>query len=136
MSFTQTLIGMGAVGLVAQTLLSAVLPDPTGLVVHGLTYADGYVTQDRTVLTTEPAFYAQWAASVVDVETGDTVPQCTGQGAAPYPPGRKAVTFSLSDWTGNPLCNPLGLVEGKTYALRAVWSWGENSVSASQEFVR
>jgi hypothetical protein len=136
MSFTQTLIGMGAVGLVAQSLLSAVLPDATGIFVHSLSYDNGMVTQDRTVVTGQPSFYAQWAVNVVDAETGQMVPECAGNGAAPYREGRKSLTFTLSDWTGNDNCTPDVLIDGRKYELQAVWSWGDKNVSASQGFVK
>lgn len=135
MSMANTMIGAAIVGVAMNAIVGAVLPAPTGIQVHGLTYQAGYVTQDRTVLVDGEAFYAQWAASVVDAETGDTVPECAGNGAAPYPPGRKAARFSLADWTGNEDCTVSVLEPGRRYVLRAVWSWGEKSVSASQEFV-
>lgn len=135
MSFTQTVIGGGILAVALNAALSLVLPDPTGIVVHGLTYKNGLVTQDRTVLTNEAAFYAQWAAMVVDAQTGDVVPGCMGSGAAPYPSGRKAVTFSLANWTGNPHCTIDSLEPGRAYDLQAVWSWGDDSVSAKQEFI-
>lgn len=134
MSMTNTLIGLAIAGTAMNVIFGTVFPEPTGIKVHELQYSGGFVTQDRTVLTSGKAFYAQWAAMVVDAETGDAVPACSGNGAAPYTPGRKSVKMSLSDWTGNDDCTADMLETGRLYKLQAVWSWGDESVSASQEF--
>lgn len=112
----------------ATLALQAILPQPPAFVVHELNYEAGIVTQDRSIATNEVAFYAQWAVTVEDVETGASVRWCEGAGANAYPPGRRAVQFSLPDWTGRTLCTPESLPAGR-YALRGSWRWGDHYTS-------
>ena len=128
MSISDLGIGMAAVAAVVSTALQLVLPQPAPLVINNLTYADGIVTQDRTLNTDQPAFYAQWTATVENAETGESLRWCEGSGANGYPPGQKAVTFTLADWTGRATCTPDSLPPG-LYALRASWRWGAESTS-------
>lgn len=135
MSLIQTFIGGAIATVVLNASLSLVLPEAIGIRINKISYDNGVVTQDRTVRS-DTDFFAQWAATVVDAETGDVVPGCSGNGAAPYKPGDKVSKFLLGDWVGSQHCSADSLTPGRAYELRAVWSWGADSVSATAEFVR
>jgi len=132
MSMTQTLIGGGALVLALNFAVQAILPQPTPIVVHGLTYLDGAVIQERTISTDQTAFYAQWAVTVENADTGESLIWCEGNGANAYPPGHRVVQFTLADWTGRTTCTPESLPPGR-YALRASWRWGGDGTSAKSE---
>lgn len=132
MSMTQTIIGGTALVLALNWAVGAILPEPIPIDVISLSYADGMVTQERTITTDQTAFYAQWAATVENADTGDSIRWCEGSGANAYPPGHRAVVFTLADWTGNQRCTPESLPAGR-YALRASWRWGEHSTSRKSE---
>jgi len=135
MSVGQLFIGAGIVGVALNVALNAVLPSAEGVIIHSLTYDAGYVLQDRTVMA-ESDFYANWAASVVDLETGAIVYPCEGSGAFGYQPGRKVAKLTLAEWVGNDACTEDVLVSGHEYELRAVWNWGGDTVAASGGFTR
>lgn len=122
MSMTQTLLGGGIFVAVGTAIIQAVSPAPDPIQIHSLKYNSGIVTQDRTVLSETP-FYANWAAAVVDHETGEAV--CEGDGAFAYKPGRVEAKMSLSRWVGQPCLLPPG-----SYHLSASWYWGGNQVGA------
>lgn len=131
---TQSVLGVGIVAaVVAITLKTALSPfAPIPLDVHSLVYEAGTVFQDRTITTDGTAFYAQWAAAVIDVATGDPVPWCSGSGSFPYQPGHKVKEFPLATWVGNENCTPENLNPG-TYFLRASWQWGTEQTSKDSE---
>lgn len=129
MSMFNTVIGGAGLVVAATVALQSMLPGPPPFVVNSLNYEAGVVTQDRTITTSAPAFYAAWAATVENADTGESLHWCEGNGANAYPPGRRAVEFSLQDWTGNPLCTFASLPSGR-YALRASWAWGGQSTAA------
>ena len=132
MSVSQTAIGIGVLTAVGTLFLQSVLPGPVPLTVNSLTYTAGLVYQDRTVITDGTAFYAQWSASVVDVDTGEVVPWCSGSGSFPYQPGHKIKEFPLADWVGNATCTPESLNPG-TYVLQAAWQWGADQTSKTSD---
>lgn len=132
MSVSQTVVGIGVLTAVGTMFLQAVLPAPMPLTVNSLTYEAGIVSQDRTVVTDGTAFYAQWAAAVIDMSTGDIVPWCSGSGSFPYQPGHKVKQFPLAEWVGNANCTADSLNAG-TYFLRASWQWGATQTSRDSE---
>lgn len=132
MSMTQLGIGIAGLAAVGSLALQMMLPHPVPFVVNEIALVGGVVIQDRTVITDHPAFYAQWAATVEDADTGESLRQCEGSGANSYPPGRKAVHFTLDEWTGRPGCTLASLPPGR-YALRASWRWGETFTSSKSE---
>jgi len=127
MSMTQLAIGIAAMSAIGSAALQLALPRPVPFEVASLEVKDGAVLQDRTVTTDQPAFYAQWAATV-ETASGDSIRGCEGNGANAYMAGRKVVTFSLEDWTGKPSCTYASLKPG-VYRLRASWHWGEHYTS-------
>lgn len=128
MSATQLGVGIVFLSMIGSAALQVVLPEAQPFTINALTYSNGIVTQDRTIATDQPAFYAQWAVTVENVDTGDSLRQCEGFGANAYPPGRKAVSFTLPDWTGRPGCTLESIPAGR-YALRGSWRWGEHSAA-------
>ena len=124
-----TAVGIGFSVVLGTIGLRAVLPEPPAMVVNALTMNNGMVTQDRTITTTGDAFYMQWAATVVNVDTGESIHWCEGRGANAYGPGRKAVEFTLPEWTGSATCTLESLPPGQ-YILRAAWMWGNQNASA------
>lgn len=113
--------------LVLNFAVGTVLPEAPRIEVHAITYADGKVTQDRTVNSDAPVFRMHWSAELLDVATGETVPWCQGSGDFPYQTGRKAKTMPLAVWVGNPDCTPESLPPGR-YEPLAVYAWGDKQV--------
>jgi hypothetical protein len=129
MSVINTAVGgVGAVAI-GTAVLQAVLPGPAPIVVHQLSYEAGIVTQDRTVTTNAPVFFAKWRAQVVNVATGDPLRRCTGGGTWNYKSGRAAYSMPLSQWVGSDACPASSLPEG-AYRLIATWSWGDEQTHA------
>ena len=113
-------------------------PAPPPITVHKLTFQStddgkGRVVQERTVepLDGASAFYAFWAAQVVDADTGIPVSECTGSGSWPYGAGRKEVTMTLARWTGGDLCKEGALP--KRFYLQATWFWGASQTELRSE---
>lgn len=132
MSMVNTVLTGAVIWGVATVWLRMVLPEPVPFVVHSLAYSEGVVTQDRTITTDEPAFFAQWTATVENADTGQSLRRCEGSGANGYPPGRMAVSFTLEEWTGRDNCTVASLLPGH-YTLRATWRWGEESTAMKSE---
>lgn len=128
MSMTQTIIGIGVLAVVASAALQSVLPGAPPFTVHSLRYEAGTVYQDRAIVTDGVALYAEWAAAVIEVSTGNPVPWCIGSGAFPYQPGRFEKASPLEDWTGRSLCTGDSLLPGQ-YILRGTWQWGSGQTS-------
>ena len=126
---TQLAVGMTAITAAATLALQSVLPNAPPITINSLRYDAGQVIQDRTIATDGQAFYAQWAVTVENAETGESLIWCEGNGANAYPPGTRAVVFSLQDWTGRDECTADSLPPG-VYALRGSWRWGEDWTSA------
>ena len=128
MSVSQAMAGFAVAVAVGHIAVQAVLPAPAPIIIHGITYDAGMVLQDRTVQTDEAAFFAGWAATVVNAATGESLRWCEGSGAFPYKPGRMVIEFTLPEWTGRAECTPESLPPGEYY-LRGVWSWGDRQAS-------
>ena len=128
---TQTVFGvciLAAIGTVTvKSVLSPFAPRP--LTVHSLTYEAGIVLQDRTIVTDGTSFAMTYTASVVDADTGRTVPWCHGSDSWNYSPGHKVAEIPLAEWVNNPACTPESLPVG-TYFLRGGWQWGAEQVAA------
>ncbi len=126
----QTAVGVGilsAVGVVAmRAALSLFLPPLEGVHINALEYADGMVTQDRTVTGDGDVFFAFWAAYVANIETGEAVPGCEGNGAFAYPVGRDNPTMTLQRWVGSDEC----VLTAGSYELRGAWHWGDRQTVA------
>jgi hypothetical protein len=126
---TQTIIGAAALIAALNVAVDAVLPTPRPIEVHSLTFDGQTVTQDRTVIGTGDAFYMAWAATIIDFDTGASVPHCSGDGAFAYATGRHVVEMDLPHWTGREGCTPDTLEPGD-YVARATWSWGDQQKTA------
>jgi len=114
MQFTQLAIGGAAViGFLQLAIINPIkarlAPLPPPIIVHSLEYADGMITQDRTVSTDAP-FVAAWSAQIIDTKTGRAVSGCEGSGVWPYPSGRIAPSMSVAEWVGSDACE---LPQGK-----------------------
>jgi hypothetical protein len=130
MSMTQTLIGGVALVAFGTLVVDVVTPDSPAIMVHDLRYENGFIFQDRTVIPENggQSFYAFWAATIIDTQTGQSV--CTGSGSFPYQAGRRDIPIPLSEWVGEPCDLPPG-----EYQPLAVWNWGYDQTShAGQEF--
>lgn len=132
MSLVQTGIGIAGAVLALNFAVSAILPEPVRIQVQALAYDNGVITQERTVRTENQAFYAQWAATVENADTGESVRWCEGSGANAYAAGHKVVTFTLPDWTGRKECTPESLPPGR-YVLSATWHWGVRDAAMKSE---
>lgn len=119
MSLTHTITGLATLGVVAQLAIMTILPEPKPIEVHSLTYDSGVVTQDRTVRTYAPFFYASWSAKVTTL-SGDPVGGCEGGGSWNYEPGRIAFDMPLGEWVGSDQCQ----LQPGEYRLVASWFWG------------
>ena len=126
MSASQAVVVGGAAALAVSAVLGFVLPKAP-IVINALSYAEGMVTQDRTVTGKGEVFFMGWSAEVVNMATGDPVPWCIGQGSYNYRTGRRVVEFTLPDWVGNAACLPESLLPGR-YQLRAIWRAGDVQV--------
>ena len=131
MSFVNTLIGSSFLVLVGSGILQAILPGPPPIVVHSLEYADGQVTQKRTVTTDDGVFFAEWRAEVVDSATNIPVADCTGTGSWNYSPGYAAPEMDLATWTGNDACDADDLPA--SFYLRATWRWGDDQTNGESQ---
>lgn len=127
MSMIQTVIGGTAMVLVLNFAVGTVLPDAPRIEVHGITYADGRMTQDRSVFSDAAVFQMHWTAEIRDAVTGNTVPWCQGSGNFAYQTGRHVKTMPLAVWVGNDACTPESLPPGK-YEPLAVYSWGDKQI--------
>lgn len=122
MSVGHTITGLAALGLGAQLLLTAILPDVKPITVHSLTYSEGIIEQDRTITTDAPFFYATWRAQIIDAGTGKAVPGCVGSGSWNYTQGRSAIAMPVKVWVGSDDCE---LTAG-SYRPIAAWLWGSD----------
>jgi hypothetical protein len=133
MHMTQFFAGTAVLAGVLSLAVGAVVPPPVAppIVIHSIAYADGEVTQDRTV-SSEGSYTAAWTAEVRDFDTGYLVPGCQGSGVWPYPPGHKVVKMSLAEWVGSSQCRlPPG-----AYQLVATYFAGTfETLSRSERFV-
>lgn len=127
MSVTQTVFGSGILVVVGSAILQSVLPGPSPIVVHELSYDSGFVTQDRTVSVEDGVFFAQWRAEVVEATSGSLVADCAGEGSWNYTSGRSAPEMTLQRWTGNEACDESKLPD--EFYLRATWVWGDDQTS-------
>ena len=89
MSTIHLAIGMTLAAGVTQAALMVVLPEPEAITVHSLTYIDGVVHQDRTVVAENETFPAEWRAFIMDKATKKPVEGCSGSGFWPYPSGNR-----------------------------------------------
>ena len=128
-SFNLT-VGIPAMALFGSFMVGAILPEPPPIEVHDLTYSGGVITQDRTISADGELFYADWAAEIVDAQTGVVV--CRGSGHFPYPVGRKAAEMTVDVWTGDVGCLAR-LDASREYFPRAVWFWGDDQTSHTGE---
>lgn len=132
MSGFNTIVGVLVFTVLGSVGARVILPAPAPIQVHYIEMTEGKVHQSRTITTDAPAFYAQWAATVADAETGESLIWCEGSGANAYPPGSKIVAFALEDWTGADQCTLESLPPGR-YVLRASWSWGDEGTAKVSE---
>ena len=102
--------------------INTAIPNGGPIVVHSLTYADGQITQDRTVAGDGGVTLMTWGAQIVDASTGQPVAGCTGSGTWPYEQGRVAFTMPVATWVGSETCS---LSAGEYYP-RAVYSDGNS----------
>jgi len=130
MSMTNITVGFGALALITNLVVTTVFPIQSGITVYDVVYAGGQVSQDRLVRAPDhnEAFFASWAATVINADTDDAVPWCDGRGSFPYKAGRKSVTMTLQEWVGSPTCTAESLPPGN-YFLRGVWYWGAAQTS-------
>lgn len=120
---THALVGFGLIGALV-AVSDTIIPDgqSSPIVVHSLTYADGQITQDRTVAGDGGVTLMTWGAQIVNASTGRPVAGCTGSGTWPYEQGRVAFTMPVATWVGSEACN---LSTGEYYP-RAVYSDGNS----------
>lgn len=132
MHFTQTALAAAALAGALHLGVNAVIPEPPPpppLVVNSLTYADGVVTQDRTI-NADSKLWMIWEAYVVSELTGQPVPGCSGSGFWDYSPGHLVARVPVREWVGSPDCK---LVEGAGYQLVARYKAGAWSTDARSE---
>lgn len=129
---TNFVAGTGVLFLAIQTLWSALGPEPPPIVVHSLTYENGYIVQDRTV-NSDGKFTALWTAQIQDKATGLSVPGCQGSGTWDYEAGRKTPRIPVAEWVGSPECAlPAG-----TFIPVATYMAGDfKLVQRGQEFTK
>ncbi len=123
---SQTILGGAAMVAAATFAIQSIAPSTVGVHINALEYADGMVTQDRTVTGDGDVFFAFWAANVTDLSTGEVVPGCEGDGSFAYPVGRDKPTMTLQRWVGSEECT---LTAG-SYELRGAWLWGDRQTVA------
>lgn len=113
MSMTQTFFGVGIVSTALVGLLGAVLPEtPDFMVVYDVTYSDGIVTSDRTIIQGGLADRA-----VTIVSDTDKPPVCKGLHVE-----RGVVSMPLDVWVGDDGCHArLSLHPGK-YTQYVTWT--------------
>jgi hypothetical protein len=128
MSFTHTLVGVVALSAIGTLAANLVLPPPPLIVINSLQYDNGMITQDRTVNSDAEVVFMEWRAEIVDVRSGEPVPECQGQGTWNYASGRKVARMTLARWTGNDDCAASALTSPEGYFPRATYTWGENQV--------
>ena len=130
MSTIHLAIGMTLAAGVTQAALMVVLPEPEAITVHSLTYIDGVVHQDRTVVAENETFPAEWRAFIMDADTKLPVDGCSGSGFWPYPKGRRVADIPLPEWVGSETCTReyLTALGGQYYPL-ASWHWGNDGTS-------
>lgn len=120
MSFSTHAVGTAMLALIMQGAWEILGPSLPPIVVHSLTYEEGFIVQDRTVHA-DGKFTAVWAAVILDKKTGLAVPDCQGTGSWDYQAGHKVIEIPLAEWVGNPQCD---LGPG-TYIPMARYSAGE-----------
>lgn len=118
MTFFQPVSVGGGLALALSVAVSPLIPQPP-IVIHDLVYANGVVTQDRTV-TTDGPWTGIWEADIIDTKTGEVVENCHGEGVWDYPPGRRRPEIPFREWVGNKLCE---LPPGE-YQLVAIYRAG------------
>ncbi|MBM1556656.1 hypothetical protein JQV19_08350 [Sulfitobacter mediterraneus] len=130
MSTAHLAIGSVAVLAAAQGLLSLVLPDVSPIEVHSLKYANGIMTQSRTVSADGEFFPAEWRAEIHDADTNKPVEGCAGSGFWNYQTGHLDAEMTLMRWTGSDTCTPeyLRSIGGRFYPV-ASWHWGNDGTS-------
>lgn len=133
MSFSHTLVGVVALSAIGTMAANLVLPPVPLIVINSLNYENGMITQDRTINTDADVAFMEWRAEIVDVKTGEPVPECQGQGTWNYTAGRKAIPMTLARWTGNDNCTASVLTSPEGYYPRATYTWGENQVVGKDE---
>ena len=130
MSWTvQTTIGTAVLGPALAVAAGIFLPEPPAITVHSLTYENGIVHQERTIIADAPAFHADWSARVQD-QDGVTV--CEGNGSWAYATGYAVFDIPIDDWVGDPGCLDR-LSANHQYRLIAAWNWGDNQTSQVSE---
>ena len=109
MSLTQTFAGIGILSAVGVTVLGAVLPaKPAFMVVHDITYADGMITTERTII--KPDTVADWRVTIVsDTEKPPTCNTIPGpdlhEGWSTYEASERRVqAMPLDVWVGQEGC--------------------------------
>jgi hypothetical protein len=122
---SQTAAAGGIIILALLGVSKAILPHAPPITVHSISLdpVTGIVTQDRTATAknwNDPVRLMNWAAQVVDLDTGNSIPGCTGSGSWPYKVGRVSADLPLEEWVGNERCRLEGL--DRTFFLRAVYS--------------
>lgn len=125
---TQFLAGTAVLTVALQVVGSTLLPSAPPIIVNGLAFEDGNVTQERMVPGTS-AISAVWNAKVIDAVSGLPVDGCTGHGGWDYSPGPKIVTMPLNEWVGAQSCR---LLPG-TYQLFAEYKVGSWSTDARSD---
>ncbi len=114
-------IAAGAGAAVAMFVAFDRLAPAAQIMVHKLAYADGYITQDRTVEGRGPLI-ARWDAEILHGQSRD--PVCRGHGYWPYPLGRATPRIELEEWVGDPGCLAR-LQGGVTYQPCAKYTWAD-----------
>lgn len=130
MSTAHLVAGVVGASVILQGLVSLALPDLPPIEVHSLTYKDGIVHQDRTVVAEGDTFPAEWRAFVMDANTKQPVDGCSGSGFWPYKAGRRVAEIPLPEWVGSETCTReyLASLGGEYYPL-ASWHWGNDGTS-------
>jgi hypothetical protein len=106
MTMTHLAAGVTGIAMAIAAILGAVVPKPASpppIVIHSLKYQDGAIIQDRTV-SAQGKFTAIWSAQIVDVATGQPVPECYGTGVWGYAPGAQSPAIPIAEWVGNDAC--------------------------------
>ncbi len=127
MSMLQLGIGMTTLSMVGALVVNAVLPDAPPITVQSLSYADGMITTERTIEADGTIFYLRRTPEIIDVKSGDVVPNCAGSEGRNVTVGHLVASAPLAVWVANPLCTPETLPPG-TYRPQIVYRWGDKQL--------
>ncbi len=126
MSATHTYLAAGAVALTLNAIAGAILPVASDfMIVHGVTYSDGYIAIDRTIVK---AGVADWQVTVVSDD--GTSPTCNTvhgsnlhEGWSDYEVSdRDQRTMTLDEWVNDPGCLERLQEKPGDYTQYVTWS--------------